>query len=320
MTSMFGLVLAIGIVVDDAIVVVEAVQHNHRRRHERRAMRPSKRWTKCRDRWSRSPAILAAVFIPVAFLGGISGQIYRQFALTIAASVLISAFSALSLSPALTAMLLRPKRESEDLLGAPSSDFNLAFDWTTESIFGRRDGFGSPLRSGVGWACRCSLCWRASCSRLCPPASCRMRIRACSSPRCVCRTALRWSARRLVTNRVEDILRQTPGVQDVTTFGGLDILTSTQNSNVATVIATLKPWEDRKSKELQFESILGQGTGADLVRSRRHSSLDSVCRRFSGWELPAVLSSCWRIAPAATTFTSSPTSRSQINGGDAEAS
>jgi hydrophobe/amphiphile efflux-1 (HAE1) family protein len=66
---------------------------------------------------------------------------------------------------------------------------------------------------------------------------------------------------RLVTNHVEDILRQTPGVQDVTTFGGLDILTSTQNSNVATVIATLKPWEDRKSKELQFASILGRAQG-----------------------------------------------------------
>src|SRR5207237_4476077 len=75
-------------------------------------------------------AILAAVFIPVAFLGGISGQIYRQFALTIAASVLISAFSALSLSPALSAMPLRPKSASKGLLGRAFGGFNTAFDWT----------------------------------------------------------------------------------------------------------------------------------------------------------------------------------------------
>jgi len=77
-------------------------------------------------------AILAAVFIPVAFLGGISGQIYRQFALTIAASVLISAFSALSLSPALSALLLQPRAESKGLLGRAFHGFNVAFDWTKD--------------------------------------------------------------------------------------------------------------------------------------------------------------------------------------------
>ncbi|MDP9169911.1 MAG: efflux RND transporter permease subunit, partial [Acidobacteriota bacterium] len=123
MTSMFGLVLAIGIVVDDAIVVVEAVQHNldagmNRRDATVRAM----------DEVSGPvvaiAAILAAVFIPVAFLGGISGQIYRQFALTIAASVLISAFSALSLSPALSAMLLKPRSDSKGLAGRAFGAFN----------------------------------------------------------------------------------------------------------------------------------------------------------------------------------------------------
>ena len=75
--------------------------------------------------------ILAAVFIPVAFLGGISGQIYRQFALTIAASVLISAFSALSLSPALSAMILRPRKDTRGPLGLFFGGFNKAFNWTT---------------------------------------------------------------------------------------------------------------------------------------------------------------------------------------------
>ncbi len=110
-TSMFGLVLAIGIVVDDAIVVVEAVQRNIDD-----GMAPREATVRAMDEVSAPVVaiafILAAVFIPVAFLGGISGQIYKQFALTIACSVLLSAFSALSLSPALSAMLLKPHKVS----------------------------------------------------------------------------------------------------------------------------------------------------------------------------------------------------------------
>ena len=103
MTSMFGLVLAIGIVVDDAIVVVEAVQHKIDL-----GMSPRDATVQAMEEVSGPvvaiACILAAVFIPVAFLGGISGQIYRQFALTIAVSVLLSAFNALTLSPALSAL------------------------------------------------------------------------------------------------------------------------------------------------------------------------------------------------------------------------
>ncbi len=115
-TSMFGLVLAIGIVVDDAIVVVEAVQ-----RHIDEGMAPREATIQAMKEVSAPVVaiafILAAVFIPVAFLGGISGQIYKQFALTIAASVLLSAFNALSLSPALSAMMLRPKRRDARAAG-----------------------------------------------------------------------------------------------------------------------------------------------------------------------------------------------------------
>ncbi|HLW77093.1 MAG TPA: efflux RND transporter permease subunit, partial [Bryobacteraceae bacterium] len=130
MTSMFGLVLAIGIVVDDAIVVVEAVQHNIDN-----GMSPRDATIKAMHEVSGPvvaiACILGAVFIPVAFLGGISGQIYRQFALTIAASVLISAFNALSLSPAMSALLLRPANSSRGPLAKGFGLFNRAFDWTT---------------------------------------------------------------------------------------------------------------------------------------------------------------------------------------------
>ena len=148
MTSMFGLVLAIGIVVDDAIVVVEAVQHkiDH-------GMSPREATIEAMREVSGPVVaialILSAVFIPVAFLGGISGQIYRQFALTIAASVLLSAFSALSLSPALSALLLRPAKKSRGPLGAFFGWFNRAFDWTTNRYLERCPDLRPPLRARV---------------------------------------------------------------------------------------------------------------------------------------------------------------------------
>src|SRR5207249_11710476 len=129
MTSMFGLVLAIGIVVDDAIVVVEAVQHkiDH-------GMSPREATIQAMHEVSGPGVaialILSAVFIPVAFLGGISGEIYRQFALTIAVSVLISAFSALSLSPALSALLLRPAKTARGSLGPFFASSHRDFRWS----------------------------------------------------------------------------------------------------------------------------------------------------------------------------------------------
>ncbi len=109
--SLFGLVLAIGLVVDDAIVVVEAVEHHIEEGMSPQGRDASRRWTKCPARSSASRSILAAVFIPVAFMSGIQGSLNKQFAVTIAISVLISAFNALTLSPALAAMWLRPRKE-----------------------------------------------------------------------------------------------------------------------------------------------------------------------------------------------------------------
>ena len=111
--SLFGLVLAIGLVVDDAIVVVEAVEH-----HIEQGLSPNDATVKAMEEVSGPviaiALILAAVFVPTAFVPGITGQLYQQFAVTIAISVLFSAFNALTLSPALSAMLLRPKKEAWD--------------------------------------------------------------------------------------------------------------------------------------------------------------------------------------------------------------
>jgi hydrophobe/amphiphile efflux-1 (HAE1) family protein len=259
MTSMFGLVLAIGIVVDDAIVVVEAVQLNLDQGMSsidatKRAM------NEVSGPVVAIAAILAAVFIPVAFLGGISGQIYRQFALTIAASVLISAFSALSLSPALCTLLLKPAGQSKGLLGKAFGGFNIAFDWTRNKYLG---AVKTLVRRSV-FALAGLLCFFVLAGGLfkvlptgfLPDEDQGVFFTAVRLP-----DGASLERTQAVTTKVEQILAKLPGVQDVTTFGGLDILTSTNNSNVATVIATLKPWEDRKKKEEQFDAILGGAQG-----------------------------------------------------------
>lgn len=130
--ALFGLVLAIGLVVDDAIVVVEAVEH-----HIEEGMSPRDATLRAMEEVS-GPVIgialvLSAVFLPTAFIPGITGRLYQQFALTIAISVLLSAFNALSLSPALAAMLLRPREKARGPLGRFFGKFNKVFGRSTEA-------------------------------------------------------------------------------------------------------------------------------------------------------------------------------------------
>src|SRR6266536_2221858 len=129
--SLFGLVLSIGLVVDDAIVVVEAVEH-----HMEQGLSPHDAALKAMEEVSGPVVaialILSAVFIPTAFIPGITGRMYQQFAVTIAVSVLISAFNALSLSPALAALLLRPKRDARGPLGWFFRGFNRVFGRITD--------------------------------------------------------------------------------------------------------------------------------------------------------------------------------------------
>src|SRR5206468_2252987 len=143
--SMFGLVLAIGLVVDDAIVVVEGVQ-----RHIEEGLSPQDAARKAMEELS-GPVIgialvLSSVFVPTAFIPGITGRLYQQFAVTIAISVLLSAFNALTLSPALAALLLRPKKESRGLLQRFFNLFNRVFERATN---GYVHWSGALLRKGV---------------------------------------------------------------------------------------------------------------------------------------------------------------------------
>jgi HAE1 family hydrophobic/amphiphilic exporter-1 len=133
--SLFGLVLAIGLVVDDAIVVVEAVEH-----HIEQGLSPRDAAFKAMEQVSGPVVaialILVAVFVPTAFIPGITGRMYQQFAVTIAVSVLISAFNALTLSPALSALLLRPRREMRGPLGVFFRGFNRWFARATNGYVG----------------------------------------------------------------------------------------------------------------------------------------------------------------------------------------
>src|SRR5207344_1391713 len=130
--SLLGLVLAIGIVVDDAIVVVEAVMH-----HIEHGMDPKAATLKAMEEVSGPVVaialILAAVFVPVGFMAGITGRLYQQFAITIAISVLLSAFNALTLSPALAAMLLKAPTGKKTLLTPFYNGFNKVFGRGTDA-------------------------------------------------------------------------------------------------------------------------------------------------------------------------------------------
>ncbi len=258
-TSLFGLVLAIGIVVDDAIVVVEAVQLNIDR-----GMNPRDATIKALEEVSGPviaiACILAAVFIPVAFLGGISGQIYRQFALTIAVSVLLSAFNALSLSPALSALLLKPKSESKGLLQRAFGKFNQAFDWTTNHYLSGvrgllRKSFFALVGLAAVYVCA-GILLKTLPGGFLPEEDQGVFISAVRLP-----DGASIGRNKASSLEVEKVLMTTPGIQDVSVVGGLDIPTATNNSNVSTVFATLKPWDERKAKNVQFANILGSVQG-----------------------------------------------------------
>ncbi|PYN18869.1 MAG: hydrophobe/amphiphile efflux-1 family RND transporter, partial [Candidatus Rokuibacteriota bacterium] len=209
--SMFGLVLAIGIVVDDAIVVVEAVIH-----HIEHGMSPRDATVQAMKEVSGPVVgialILSAVFIPVAFLGGLTGKMYQQFALTIAISVLLSAFSALSLSPALASMLLRPAKPMRGPLGAFFRGFNRLFERATTGYVGIarllvRKAVLTILLVGVvvlgvgllGRACRPGSSPTRTRASWASTSSCRPAPRSSGRARC-CARWRRFSARRRASN------------------------------------------------------------------------------------------------------------------------
>ncbi len=261
--SMFGLVLAIGIVVDDAIVVVEAVMHHieHGKSPKEATQQAMKEVT--------APVIgialiLSAVFIPVAFVGGLTGQMYMQFALTIAISVLLSAFSALSLAPALSAMLLKPASPSKGPLAKLFGGFNKGFDWTTKGYVAVsrllvRRAFVTILIVG-GVVVGAGFFGKLVPAGFIPDEDQGILGVAVQLPPGA--SLERTSA---MLAQVEAILAETEGVESYSTIGGFGAVTSTFQPNFGTIFLRLLPWDERPGPELHAKGIMA-GLQAKLAR------------------------------------------------------
>ena len=251
--SLFGLVLAIGLVVDDAIVVVEAVE-----RHIEEGMAPRDATLQAMREVSGPVVgialVLSAVFVPTAFIPGITGRLYQQFALTIAIAVIFSAFNALSLSPALSALLLRPRRKARGPLDWFYDRFNRVFGSATQGyvnlsrlaihksfvslavllLFAIGAGFfGAKLPSGF-----------------LPEEDQGYVYVALQLPNAASLERTDQAAK-----KIEDILSKTPGIKYTTSVVGFSLLSFVQNTYSAFFFVTLDEWSKRKKPEEQYEAI-----------------------------------------------------------------
>jgi hydrophobic/amphiphilic exporter-1 (mainly G- bacteria), HAE1 family len=251
--SLFGLVLAIGLVVDDAIVVVEAVEH-----HIEEGMSPKDATFKAMEEISGPVVgialVLSAVFIPTAFIPGITGRLYQQFAVTIAVSVILSAFNALTLSPALSALLLRPKKKSTGLL-------RRFFDWFNR-IFAR--GTNAYVRVAGALVRKSALAFVAlvACGALAGYFSTRLPSSFLPDEdqgymflNLQLPNASSLQRTEATAHEIEDMLAKTPGVESTASVVGFSLLSLTRSSYNAFFFVTLKEWKDRKKREEQYQFI-----------------------------------------------------------------
>src|ERR671934_879244 len=251
--SLFGLVLAIGLVVDDAIVVVEAVE-----RHIEEGMSPRDATLQAMREVS-GPVIgialvLSAVFIPTAFIPGITGRLYQQFALTIAISVIFSAFNALSLSPALSALLLRRRQKTRGPLGWFYDRFNRVFGSATHgyvnwSRIAIRKTVLSFALLGI-LAVGSGLFGSRLPSSFLPEEDQGYVFLALKLP-----DASSLERTDQVCHKIEDFLKQTPGVQYTTSVIGFSLRSLVQNTYSAFFFVTFKPWSERTKPEEQYTAI-----------------------------------------------------------------
>jgi HAE1 family hydrophobic/amphiphilic exporter-1 len=251
--SLFGLVLAIGLVVDDAIVVVEAVEH-----HIGEGMPPKDATLKAMEEVSGPVAaialILSAVFLPTVFIPGITGRLYQQFAVTIAISVLISAFNALTLSPALSALLLRPKQGGKGPLGWFFNGFNRGYSRLTDGYVGLcraliRKSVFSLLFLGLV-ALVAAWFGKTLPTAFLPEEDQGFLYVSVQLP-----LAASMDRTVAVCKQVEDMVLATPGVESCTTVAGFNLLSFTRNTYSATFWVSLKDWDKRTKPEESYPAI-----------------------------------------------------------------
>jgi hydrophobic/amphiphilic exporter-1 (mainly G- bacteria), HAE1 family len=251
--SLLGLVLAIGLVVDDAIVVVEGVG-----RHIEEGLAPKEAAMKAMDELTGPVVgialVLSAVFVPTAFIPGITGRLYQQFAVTIAISVILSAFNALTLSPALSALLLRPRGESKGVMGRFFGWFNRTFERATEDYVSvshaliRKSAIAIVLL--VAFAAGAAFFGAHVPSSFLPDEDQGYLFINLQLP-----NAASLQRTDVAAREVEKILADTPGVKYTTTVIGFSLLSFVRTSYNAFFFVTLDPWDERKSRAMQFQEI-----------------------------------------------------------------
>ncbi|MEY3786901.1 MAG: hypothetical protein RLZ75_1108, partial [Pseudomonadota bacterium] len=253
--SLFGLVLAVGLVIDDAIVVVEAVEH-----HIEKGLSPKDAALKAMEEVSGPviaiAIILSAVFIPTAFIPGITGRLYQPFAVTMAVSVALSAFNALTLTPALCALMLKPKAEqkSTSLLQRFFDGFNRIFGRITDGYVGvcntliRRSFFGLMILLAL--ALSAGFLGHKIPASFLPDEDQGYIYGALQLPNA---SSLQRTSE--IAKQVEDVLKNTPGVKYYSTVLGYNMLSQANTTYNAFFFITLDDWANRTAADEQYTAI-----------------------------------------------------------------
>jgi HAE1 family hydrophobic/amphiphilic exporter-1 len=252
--SLFGLVLAVGLVVDDAIVVVEAVQH-----HIEQGLTPREATLQAMKEVSGPVVsialILAAVFVPIGLMSGIQGRLNKQFAVTIAIAVIISAFNALTLTPALSALLLRPRAATRGIAQRLFGVFNRGFAATTHGYVRLSHALIRKAAIGVAvlvaFAAADGLLARRLPTSFVPEEDYGFFFLNVQLP-----PSASLARTDEVCRRIEQLLGQTDGIDGTTTVAGFSLISRVSADNTAFYFVALKPWEERRAAAQQARAMV----------------------------------------------------------------
>ncbi len=258
--TLFGLVLAIGIVVDDAIVVIENVERIMADEHVTARVAADRAMRQVGGALVAIVLVLCAVFIPVAFLGGITGEMYKQFAVTIVLSVVLSGVVALTLTPALCALLLTEAATPEHSTNRFFGWFNRAFSRVTDRYIGGVGRIlGSPRTTLAVFTVLLAL--TAVLFRRVPRAFIPSEDKGFFAVAMQLPDGASKQRTEAVVGEVERFLLADPGVNHVGALVGVDALSFAAQTNSAIIFVNLKPWEERRSPNLALEAIVGRTNG-----------------------------------------------------------
>ena len=274
MLTLFALVLAIGIVVDDAIVVLEAVQE----KIDEHGMSPLEATRETMK--EIAPAIftitlvLSAVFIPVSFLGGTTGQMYKQFALTLTSSIVISGLLALTLSPAMCVLLLKPKPERKGLIGKFFDGFDRGFNYTTNKYIAIVNNFLHHISRPLIFLGIVTILVVVV-MKLLPTGFLPEEDQGYFFVNVISPKGVSLQMTDQVMHSIEKILEETPGVQSYSSVPGYSILDGTVSTTSGAVFVKLLPWDQRTKDSLQVESIIAR------LQTKLNQIPNGICMAFN---------------------------------------